>query len=79
MFAQELIIEETPEWLENSHVEPFEVSDDFIVEGRKKLTIDDEADFCSKRILQDIMKNKVRVWKFNLDLYTLPTRPFNVN
>lgn len=55
---EELIIEETPEWLENYHSEPFELGEDFIVEGTKKLTIDDEAEFCSRRILQEIMKNK---------------------
>lgn len=51
-------VEETPEWLDNQHKDLFELSDDFVVEGRRKLIINDEREFCSARVLQDIMSSK---------------------
>lgn len=52
-------MEETPIWLDNTHQEPLYLSNDYIVEGKRKLTLDDETEFCSGRILQEILKSKV--------------------
>ncbi|KAK3921395.1 Cap-specific mRNA (nucleoside-2'-O-)-methyltransferase 1 [Frankliniella fusca] len=51
-------VEETPKWLENTHVNSLEISEEFMQEGKRKLTLDDESKFCSLKILQGVLKNK---------------------
>lgn len=53
-----IVVEETPEWLENTHVTSLDISEDFMVEGRRKLTLDDEHEFCSAKVLQEVLKHK---------------------
>jgi hypothetical protein len=55
-------VEETVSWLEETAHETLtqDTLNGWIKEGRKKLTIDDETNFCDPDLLRNVVNSKVR-------------------
>ena len=60
-FVLQVPIKEDVEWLPTctKHVPELSELKDWMQVGKKKLTLDDESDFCDPQVLADVLKCKV--------------------